>query len=116
MAEFDWEYILKQYKGQVAFKEVAKFPEVRRDLSLVIDKAITFQEIERIARKTEKQLLTSINVFDVYEGENLNGKKSYSLSFILQDVNQTLTDKVIDKTMQRLIFVFEKELNATIRK
>ncbi len=115
-AEFDWDYLLKQYRGQVAFKEVAKFPEVRRDLSVVVDKAVTFKEIESLARKTEKQLLKSINVFDVYEGENLNGKKSYSLSFILQDNNQTLTDKVIDKTMLRLITVYEKELEATIRK
>ncbi|PWJ58531.1 phenylalanyl-tRNA synthetase beta chain [Dyadobacter jejuensis] len=116
MAEFDWDLLFKQYDGMVAFQEVVKFPEVRRDLSVVVDKQVTFQQLNQLARKTEKQLLRSVNVFDVYEGENLGGKKSYSLSFILQDEKQTLTDKVIEKTMQRFITTFEKELQATIRK
>jgi phenylalanyl-tRNA synthetase beta chain len=115
-ADFDWEYILKQYDQAVQYKEVSKFPEVRRDLSLVVDKKITFEELRQIANKTEKQLLRSVNVFDVYEGANLEGKKSYSISFILQDATQTLTDKVIDKTMQRLISNYERELGAVIRK
>jgi phenylalanyl-tRNA synthetase beta chain len=115
-ADFDWEYILKQYDQAVQYKEVSKFPEVRRDLSLVVDKKITFEELRQIAYKTEKQLLRAVNVFDVYEGKNLEGKKSYSISFILQDASQTLTDKVIDKTMQRLIGNYERELSAVIRK
>lgn len=115
-ADFDWDYLLKQYNSAVQFKEVARFPEVRRDLSLVVEKKITFEELRQIAYKTERQLLRSVNVFDVYEGANLEGKKSYSISFILQDDQQTLTDKVIDKSMQRLIATYEKELGAIIRK
>jgi phenylalanyl-tRNA synthetase beta chain len=115
-ADFDWDYLLKQYNSAVEFKEVSRFPEVRRDLSLVVEKKITFEELRQIAYKTEKQLLRSVNVFDVYEGANLEGKKSYSISFILQDDQQTLTDKVIDKSMQRLIAAYERELGAVIRK
>jgi len=115
-ADFDWDYLLKQYNSAVAFKEVSRFPEVRRDLSLVVEKKVTFEELRQIAYKTEKQLLRSVNVFDVYEGANLEGKKSYSISFILQDDQQTLTDKVIDKSMQRLISTYERELGAVIRK
>ena len=115
-ADFDWDYLLKQYNSAVEFKEVSRFPEVRRDLSLVVEKKITFEELRQIAYKTERQLLRSVNVFDVYEGANLEGKKSYSISFILQDDQQTLTDKVIDKSMQRLIATYERELGAVIRK
>lgn len=115
-ADFDWDYMLKQYDAFVQYKEVAKFPEVRRDLSVVVNKKITFEELRQIAYKTERQLLRSVNVFDVYEGANLEGKKSYSVSFILQDDQQTLTDKVIDKTMQRLISAYEREFEAVIRK
>lgn len=115
-ADFDWDYLLKQYNATVEFKEVSRFPEVRRDLSLVVEKKITFEELRQIAYKTEKQLLRAVNVFDVYEGANLEGKKSYSISFILQDDQQTLTDKVIDKSMQRLIATYERELGAVIRK
>jgi phenylalanyl-tRNA synthetase beta chain len=115
-ADFDWEFLLRQYDAAVQFKEVPKFPEVRRDLSVVVDKKVTFEELQQIARKTEKQLLRSMNVFDVYEGANLDGKKSYSISFLLQDEAQTMTDKVIDKIMQRLIGNFEREAGAVIRK
>lgn len=115
-ADFDWEFLLKQYDSAAQYREVSKFPEVRRDLSLVVDKHVTFEELRQIAVKTEKQLLRSVNVFDVYEGANLEGRKSYSISFILQDDQQTLTDKVIDKSMSRLIATFERELNAVIRK
>jgi len=115
-ADFDWDYLLRQYNYAVQFKEVSRFPEVRRDLSLVVEKKITFEELRQIAYKTEKQLLRAVNVFDVYEGANLDGKKSYSISFILQDDQQTLTDKVIDKSMQRLIASYERELGAIIRK
>lgn len=115
-ADFDWDYLLRQYNYAVQFKEVSRFPEVRRDLSLVVEKKITFEELRQIAYKTERQLLRSVNVFDVYEGANLEGKKSYSISFILQDDQQTLTDKVIEKSMQRLITTYERELGAVIRK
>lgn len=116
-ADFDWEYLLKQYSGKVAFVEIPKFPEVRRDLSIVIDSEVKFEQVSAIATKTEKSLLQNINAFDVYAGEKLDeGKKSYSVSFTLLDKEKTLTDDVIDKTMQRLIAAYEKELGAVIRK
>ncbi len=116
-ADFDWDYLFKQYKENVAFEELSKFPEVRRDLSLVLDKEVTFDQIQKIAKQYERNLLRQVNVFDVYQGDNLGeGKKSYSVSFILQDNEQTLTDKVIDKTMERLMAAFEKEVGAVIRK
>ncbi|QHT69812.1 phenylalanine--tRNA ligase subunit beta [Rhodocytophaga rosea] len=116
-ADFDWEYLLKQYNASLAAEEIAKFPEVRRDLSLVIDKNVSFKQIRQLATAQERRLLKSVNVFDVYEGENIGkDKKSYSVSFILQDEQATLTDQIIDRTMQKLIGTFEKELNAVIRK
>ena len=116
-ADFDWEYLLKQYSGKVAFVEIPKFPEVRRDLSIVIDSEVKFEQVSAIATKTEKSLLQNINAFDVYAGEKLDkGKKSYSVSFTLLDKEKTLTDDVIDRTMQRLIAAYEKELGAVIRK
>ena len=115
-AEFDVKSILKKNKTQ-QFEELSKFPKVRRDLSLVVDKKVTYQEIKSLAERSERNILRDVNVFDIYEGENLGeGKKSYSVSFMLQDAKQTLTDKVIDKTMNRLIAVFEKDLSAVIRK
>ncbi len=116
-AQLDWEYLLKAYKDGVTFKESPRFPEVRRDLSLVLDNTVTFDQIQAIARKYERSLLQSMNVFDVYEGDNLGkDKKSYSVSFTLQDFEQTLNDKTIEKTMEKLIMGFEKELGAVIRK
>jgi phenylalanyl-tRNA synthetase beta chain len=116
-ADFDWEYLLKQYSEKIAFTGIPKFPEVRRDLSLVIDSAVNFEQISAIASKTERNLLQSINLFDVYAGEKLGeGKKSYSVSFTLLDKEKTLTDEVIDKAMQRLIAAYEKDLGAVIRK
>lgn len=115
-AEIDWELIIAQPKDEIVYSEVSKYPEVRRDLSLVLDKNVTFGEIEKLARSTERQILRRINVFDVYEGENIGkGKKAYALSFILQDNNQTLTDKIIEKCMSRLMHRFEQELGAFIR-
>lgn len=115
-ADFDWDYLQRQYSSLVQFQEVPKFPEVRRDLSLVLDKAVSFDALRQLAYRTERQLLREVNVFDVYEGASLAGKKAYALSFILQDARQTLTDKVIDRAMQRLMTSFEKELGAIIRK
>ncbi|TDB65225.1 phenylalanine--tRNA ligase subunit beta [Arundinibacter roseus] len=115
-ADFDWDFLLKQYNAMVQFREVPRFPEVRRDLSLVLEKSISFDQVKKVANRTEKQLVKEVNVFDVFEGAALNGKKAYALSFLLQDSQQTLTEKVIDKTMQRLMAAFEKELGAIIRK
>ncbi|GHB58712.1 phenylalanine--tRNA ligase subunit beta [Persicitalea jodogahamensis] len=115
-ADLDWDYLLKQYSPVVQYEEVTRFPEVRRDLSLVLEKSVSFDQLKQIAHRTERKLLREVNVFDVFEGESLGGKKAYALSFILQDEQQTLTDKVIDKTMQRLMTSFEKDLGAVIRK
>jgi phenylalanyl-tRNA synthetase beta chain len=116
-ADIDWDYLFKQYNDKATFVELPKFPEVKRDLSLVIDKTVSFDQIQKLARNYEKNLLKQINVFDVYQGDNLGeGKKSYSVSFTLQDYEQTLTDKVIDKTMEKLMGAFEKEIGAVIRK
>jgi phenylalanyl-tRNA synthetase beta chain len=116
-AEFNWDQLVKLSGRPVQFQELAKFPEVRRDLSLVLDKNIKFKEIENLAYRSERQLLREVNVFDVYEGPNLGeSKKAYAISFILQHEEQTLTDKVIDKTMEKLMKAFENELGAVIRK
>ncbi len=116
-ADFDWQALLKLTTTKARYEEVVRFPDVRRDLSLVLDKGVTFEQISRLARQTERKLLRSVNVFDVYEGEKVgDGKKSYSVSFLLQDQTQTLNDTTIDKTMQRLMAAFEQELGAVIRK
>ena len=117
-ADINWDKIIKASKNiGVKYKEVPKFPEVRRDLALVINKEITFAELEKMAYQTERALLKSLNIFDVYEGDKIEaGKKSYALSFILQDEEKTLTDKQIDKTMQKFMEAFEKNFQALIRK
>ena len=116
-AELDWDALSKKYKLTLMARELSKFPEVRRDLSIVVDSAVTFDQLQQIARRTEKKLLQSINVFDVYAGENLGaGKKSYSVSFTLQDFSQTLSEQAIDQVMQKLIQQFEKQAGALIRK
>ncbi|MDO7853571.1 phenylalanine--tRNA ligase subunit beta [Hymenobacter convexus] len=116
-AELDWDALSKKYKPTLVARELSKFPEVRRDLSIVVDTSVTFDQLQQIARRTEKRLLQSINVFDVYAGENLGaGKKSYSVSFTLQDFSQTLSEQAIDQVMQKLIQQFEKQAGALIRK
>ena len=116
-AEFDWAALMKSAGGSIRYTEVSRFPDVRRDLSVVLDGGVTFEQISRLAYRTERKLLRSVNAFDVYEGESLeSGWKSYSVSFTLQDPTQTLTDAIIDKTMQRLMDALERELGAVIRK
>ena len=117
-ADFDFDAILKLVrKNVIVYQEVSKFPAVRRDLSMLVDKAITFGQLKQIAIKTDKKLLKEVNVFDVYVGDKLpEGKKSYALSFILEDTEKTLTDKAIDATMQKLIYNLDKEAGAEIRK
>lgn len=117
-AEFEWTTILKLLAKAkpTRFEEVGKFPSVRRDLALVMDKKVTYQQLEEIAWNTEKKLLREVNLFDVYEGEKLGeGKKQYALSFILQDKEATLTDKQIDKTIERLQSAFAEQVGATLR-
>lgn len=116
-AELDWDLLAKKASGLKKFQEISKFPEVRRDLSLVIDKEVSFDQIKKVALKAGGKLLQRIGAFDVYQGDKIDaGKKAYALSFYLQDTEQTLTDKVIDKTMSRLIQSFENEVGAFIRK
>ena len=116
-AELDWDTLVKKYKPTLVARELPKFPEVRRDLSLVVDAGVTFEQLRQIALRTEKMLLQRLNVFDVYAGDNLGaGKKSYSVSFTLQDFSQTLSEQAIDQVMQRLIAQFEKQAGAVIRR
>jgi phenylalanyl-tRNA synthetase beta chain len=112
-----WENLLKiRGDHQVKYKELPKYPEVRRDLALLIDKSISFARICDVAYKTESKLLRDIDLFDVYEGEQIEkGKKSYAVSFILQDETTTLTDERIDNVMQKLMKAFTGELGAAIR-
>jgi len=116
-AEFNWDNVLKvTATHHIRFTEIPKYPEVRRDLALLIDKEVRFNQIKELAYKTEKKLLKKVSLFDVFEGEKLgNHKKSYAVSFILQDEHKTLTDKQIDKIMNNFIRVFEKEIGAQIR-
>lgn len=116
-AELDWDRLVRMAKKQEKFKEISRFPEVRRDLSLVIDQQVSFEELRRIANKAGGKLLKRINVFDVYKGDKVeSNQKAYALSFYLQDDQQTLTDKLIDKTMNKLMAAFEKNAGALIRK
>jgi len=113
-----WDNLVQAIKNHtVTYQEVSKFPEVRRDLALVLDQTVKYAELETIAFRVGKQLLKKVNLFDVYEGDKIeSGKKSYALSFILQDDNKTLTDKEIDKFMERLAEVLEKDAGAKIRR
>ena len=116
-ADFNWDLLLKSIPAQeVTFAEIAKNPEVRRDLALLIDKNVTFDAIEKLAFETEKKLLKKVGLFDVYEGDRIEeGKKSYAVSFILQDKEKTLSDKQIESIMAKLQKNFETRLGAKIR-
>ena len=116
-AEINWNELMKATKKtEVTFKELSKFPAVRRDLALLIDKSVQFADIEKIAYESERKFLKSVELFDVYEGKNLEaGKKSYAVCFILQDENATLNDKQIDNIMSKLITNLQKKLDAKLR-
>lgn len=115
-ADFNWELILKLLSNKIKYTEIPKYPEVRRDLSLLLDDSIFFEAIYKLARQTEKSLLKDINLFDVYQGKNLpEGKKSYAVSFTIQDNTKTLTDVQIDKIMGKLQKNLETELGASLR-
>ncbi|MBA4301230.1 MAG: phenylalanine--tRNA ligase subunit beta [Cyclobacterium sp.] len=114
--ELDWDLLTKKASGLKKFQEISKFPEVRRDLSLVIDKAVTYDQVKSVAEKAGGKLVRKIGVFDVYQGDKIDsGKKAYALSFHLQDQENTLTDKVIEKTMSKLIQAFQEQVGAIIR-
>ena len=116
-ADFNWDTVLDLVKrNKITFKTITKYPEVKRDFALLLDENISFESIYKLAKQSEKQLLKNVNLFDVYQGKNLpKGKKSYAVSFTLQDDNKTLTDKQIDKIMVKLQQSFEKELGAELR-
>ena len=115
-ADFNWNLILKLIGSKIKFTDIPKYPEVRRDLALLVDETIAFDAIYNIARQTEKSLLKAVNLFDVYQGKNLpEGKKSYAVSFTLQDSTKTLTDEQIDKIMSKLLKNMENELGASLR-
>lgn len=116
-ADFNWDLILNLVLNtKIKYSEVSKFPSVKRDLSLLIDKVVTFKELNAIAIQTETKILKSVNLFDVYVGDKIpEGKKSYALSFILEDNTKTLTDKYIDKVMNKLISSYETIVGAEVR-
>ena len=115
-ADFNWDLVLKLLSNKIKYTAIPKYPEVRRDFALLVDSSVAFESVYKVARQTEKSLLKEINLFDVYEGQNLpEGKKSYAVSFIIQDATKTLTDTQIDKIMSKLQNNFETELGAQLR-
>ena len=116
-ADFNWDLIMTMLKDQkTKYKEVPKFPSVRRDLALLVDKQVTFAEIESIAFQSDKSLLKKVSLFDVYEGDKLpSDKKSYALSFLFSDEEQTLTDKVVDKSILKIFTTLEQKLKVELR-
>jgi len=117
VALINWDVVLSLLvMNKVKFKEITKFPAVKRDLSLLLDENITFEEIEKIAKKCDRRLLKEVSLFDVYKGKNMEkGKKSYAVRFVLQDENKTLKDKEIDKVMSKIQTSIQKQLNAELR-
>jgi len=116
MADFDWGLLLDVANNEIKCQEISKFPEVRRDLSLLIDKSISFDSLRRIAIQVDNKILKSVVLFDVYEGDKLpEGKKSYALAFTMSNDKKTLTDIHVDKVMDKLITSFKKQVGAEIR-
>ena len=116
-ADFNIDLILELARyTKIKYQEVSKFPEVRRDLSLLVNKSVSFDDLSKIAKQADNKILKSVNLFDVYEGDKLpEGKKSYALSFTMADENKTLTDKYVDKVMEKLIKSFKEKVGAKIR-
>ncbi len=116
-ADLNWDVVLERIKdNRVQYTELPKYPEVRRDLALLLDENVKFDQIYTLAHQTEKNILKKVNLFDVYQGDKLpKGKKSYAVSFVLQDETKTLTDKCIDRVMGKIQQTIEKHLNAQLR-
>lgn len=118
-SELNWTQLMRSMQTAIrmATKPAPKFPAVRRDLSLVLDKSTQMTDLNKVIQATDKGMIRQVNVFDVYEGDKIEaGKKAYSLSFLLQDDEKTLSDKEIDALMNKLIANFEKQVKAIIRK
>ena len=116
-ADINWKNVMKAVKNnKVTYTEIAKYPAVSRDLALLIDRNVEFESIRKIAYSCEKKLLKEVNLFDVYEGKNLEaGKKSYAVNFILQDESKTMNDKQVDSIMNKIVLSLEKQLGAKLR-
>ena len=116
-AELSWTLLMKETKkSKVTFTEISKFPAVKRDLALLLDKNVKFADVKKIANESERKLLKEVTLFDVYEGKNLPaGKKSYAVSFFLQDEGKTLNDKQIDAIMKKIQTNLEQKLGAQLR-
>jgi phenylalanyl-tRNA synthetase beta chain len=116
-ADFNWDAVIELVKTQkISFNTIPRYPAVRRDFALLLDESVKYEDIQSIASQTEKKFLKAVNLFDVYQGSNLpEGKKSYAVSFMFQDENKTLTDKQVDKIMNKLQQRFEKDLQAELR-
>jgi len=116
-ANINWDLLIKSLsKKEMQYKAVSKFPTVRRDLAIVLDEHVKFDDLKTLAFKTERKLLKSVGIFDIYHGDKIpEGKKSYALSFVIQDREKTLNDKVIDKTMKKIQLAIEQNFNAELR-
>jgi phenylalanyl-tRNA synthetase beta chain len=116
-AEICWDVLFKALKGQkITYTELPRYPEVRRDLALVLDEEIHYNDLHRLAFRTERHLLKRVTLFDVYRGDKLpTGKKQYALGFVLQDPDKTLTDQAVDAVISKLLNAFQTETNATLR-
>lgn len=117
MAELNWDALLtarSKYKN--TYSTLPKFPAMRRDLALLIDDSVNYEEIDNIARNVERKILQDVNLFDVYQGKGIEkGKKSYGVSFVFRDENKTLTDKYIDKVMDKMVEKLKKQIGAELR-
>lgn len=116
-AEINWDLVMVlMAHHNITYSPVPKYPSVRRDLALLLDQQVTFAEVEAVAQKVERKLLKEVNLFDIYEGDQLEkGTKSYAVSFVFQDDNKTLTDKHIDKVMDKMIKSYSEQLGASLR-
>jgi len=116
-ADFNWDNVMASIPGSdMSYRPVPRYPAVRRDLALLVNNSVKFDELKETAFKTERKILKRVGLFDIYEGDKIaEGKKSYALSFILQDEDKTLTDKIIEKTMKRIQQAIEKEFDAELR-
>ncbi|HHH53385.1 MAG TPA: phenylalanine--tRNA ligase subunit beta, partial [Bacteroidetes bacterium] len=117
-AEIDFENLVRFSDSKMHVDEISKYPVSRRDVAMIIDKKIKFEEIEKLANKAVKKILKSVNLFDVYSNDEQlgEGKVSYAVSLIFEDKTKTLNDKVIDKAFKKFIYLLEQELGAKVRK
>ena len=116
-AEISWPALLELVKrNKIKYKELPKFPEVRRDLALLLDESVSYADLRKSAFRVGKKLLKQVGLFDVYRGDKIaEGKKQYALSFVLQDLDKTLTDNDVERVMSKLLSTFQNEFGATLR-